>query len=284
MSVYFAEAYCDENKKDGYEGSKAGDQLQTVSEQSEDFVGECRLSKWRDMKATVVFRYKDREKAKAHAEAAKFFVDSKYVGYSQPNRLTLKNKIKSLGYANYKKLNKNVECDCSSLQCLCSNIVGISEVKDWNTAAMLTEYAKLTDYFESLYDEKYLRSPDYLMEGDILVRNGHTACVIGNGDKVNPEPTPAPTPVNPNDKDGNGKIDVLQPAKSFNSSIAGKYVATTAVNLRYGPSSAKYDVITVVKEGETVTNYGYYTNDWYYVRTSKGLIGFIKSTYLKKKK
>ena len=280
--VYIAEARCDENGKAGYEGSKVGDQLQTVAEQSTDLSGECRVSKWRDMGATVIFRYKDREKAKAHAEAAEFFVNSKMVGYSQPNRLSLKNKVKSLGFANYKKLNKNVECDCSSLQCLCSNIVGISEVKDWNTKAMITEYAKLTQYFEVLTDEKYLKSPDYLMVGDIIVRDGHTACSLNDGDKVvNPEPTPAP---DPNDKDGNGKIDTLQPAKSFNSSIAGKYRATTDVNLRYGPSSAKYDVITIVKEGETVTNYGYYTSDWYYVRTSKGLIGFIKSTYLKKKK
>ena len=282
MAVYLAEAYCDENKQAGYEGSKAGDQLQKVEEQARDAIGECRMSDWRDMRATVVFRYKDRELAKAHAEAAKFFVNSKYVGYSQPNRLTLKNYIKSLGYSKYRNISKNKECDCSSLQCLCCNIVGISEVKDWNTTAMLKEFPKLTQYFESLYDEKYLKSPDYLMEGDILVRDGHTACVIGNGSKVNPEPTPQP--VDPNDKDGNGKIDTLQPAMGYKSSIAGKYVATTDVNLRYGPSSAKYDVILVVKEGETVTNYGYYTDDWYYVRTSKGVIGFIKSTYLKKKK
>ena len=281
--VYIAEAVRSEkdNDKTGWGGTaKPGDQLQTVVEQANDFIGECRISEFRPF-ATVIFRYKDREKAKKHAEAAKFFVNSLFVGYDQSDRLSLKNYIKSLGYANYKKLNKKKNTDCSALQCLCSNIAGISAVKDWNSNAMIENYRKLTDEFEVLTDSKYLTSSDYLMEGDILVKPGHAANVLNDGAKINEKPKES-KPVN-EDKDGNGLIDTLQEPKSKNNSLAGKYVATEDVNMRYGASSKKYDVIRVVKKGELVNNYSYYTDSFLYVKDTKGNKGYISKKYLKKK-
>ena len=282
--VYIAEAVRSEkdNDKAGWNGTaKPGDQLQTVKEQADDFTGECRMSEFKPF-ATVVFRYKDREKAKKHAEAAKFFVNSLYVGYNQSTRLTLKNYIKSLGYANYKKITKKKETDCSALQCLCSNIAGVSAVKDWNSNGMIENYKKLTDDFETLTDSKYLTSSDYLMEGDILVKPGHAACVLNDGNKVNTKPE-EPKPVINEDKDGNGLIDVLQEPKSKNDSLAGKYVATQDVNMRYGPNSSIYDVIRVIKKGEQVNNYSYYTQSFLYVKDTRGNKGFVSKKYLKKK-
>ena len=366
MAVYLLEAYYDENHKTGYEGTKPGDQIQKSAEGERDSIGEVRQSDWRNMKATMLCRYKDRDMAKKHAEAAKFFVNSKHVGYSQPNRLSLKNYIKSIGYKNYKKLDKDKEVDCSSLMCLCCNLAGVSAVGDWNTTEMLKQMPKLTKYFDiytSDKDPKYFNSPDYLIEGDILIRDGHTAGVYGNGSKVGPtpepvkpesndpaiagkyeattavnmrygpssseydiirvveekevvtcdgsytndwyyvtttsnesgyikkdylklveqiNPTPEPEPNN-QDKDGNGKIDELASPKSKNSALEGSYVATTDVNMRYGPSSSEYDIIRVVKRGEVVRNYGYYTGNWLYVKDSKGNKGYISKSYLKKK-
>ena len=275
-TVYIAEAMRSENDKDktGWGGNtQPGDQMLVVAEGVVDYKGEVRIDPWRSG-FTVVFRYKDREKAKAHAEAASFFCNSKHVGYSQKNRLTLKNAVKSLGYANYKKLNKDKETDCSALQCLCSNIVGISAVKDWNSDAMIKEYAKLTDDFITLTDSKYLDSSDYLMEGDILVKSGHAACVCNDGPKAYEE-------INPDDKDNNGKIDTLQKPKSKDLAIAGKYKATEDVNMRYGPSSKEYDIIQVLKKDVEVICDGSYSGDWYYVKTSDGVYGFVKKDYLK---
>lgn len=279
-TIYLAEACHDEHNKAGYEGSKEGDQLQTVKEQANDFNGECRLSPWRDMKATMLIRYKNKALADNHAEIIKFFVNSKYVGYSQPNRLSLKNYVKSLGYANYKKIAKKKECDCSSLQCLGCNINGITDVKDWNTTAMLKSFPKLTQYFDIFTDEKYFRSSKYLENGDILVKDGHTACVVieeSSDEKKEEKKEEKKT------TSSSSKSKILVGAKSKNTKFSGKYIAKTDVNLRYGPNSSTYDVIRVIKKNEIVTCYGYYTNDWYLVRTSKGETGFIKSTYLEKK-
>ena len=257
--VYLAEAYYDENHQTGYEGTNPGDQIQKVPEQQRDPVGEVRVSDWRDMRATMLCRFKDKALADAFAEAAKFFANSKYVGYSQPNRLSLKKYIKSIGYKNYKNLDRNKECDCSSLMCFCCNLVGISEVGNWNTTKMLVEFPKLTKYFDIITDQSYIKNINNMQNGDILIRDGHTAGAIVEGE----EPT---EPVKPKSKD---------------ESIAGTYIATTAVNLRYGPSSSKYDIVRVVNENEAVTCDGSYTDDWYYVKTSDNLEGYIKKDYLK---
>lgn len=365
MAVYLAEAYYDENHKTGYEGTKPGDQIQTVTDGSRDKIGELRMSDWRDMNATMLARYKDQKLAKKHSEAATFFVNSKRVGYSQPNRLSLKKYIKTIGYQNYKNLDKDKEADCSSLQCLCCNLVGVSDVKDWNTTAMLANFPKLTKWFDIYYRDKnpeMFTNKNNLKDGDILIRDGHTACAVvtenpkpvapeskdekiagrykateavnlrfgpssaqydvirtlSTGEEVEcdgsytgdwyyvttkkdnltgyikkdylelvesyykPDPEPQPEPVNP-DKDGNGKIDTLAEPANKNSALEGKYVATTDVNMRYGPSSSQYDIIRVVKKGEIVKNYGYYTGTWLYVKDNKGTKGYISKSYLKKK-
>ena len=384
MAVYLAEAYYDENHKTGYEGTKPGDQIQNVKDGDRDKIGELRMSDWRDMSATLIARYKDRELAKKHSEAASFFVNSKRVGYSQPNRLSLKNYIKSIGYSNYKNLDKDKEADCSSLQCLCCNLVGISEVKDWNTTAMLGEFPKLTKYYKIIYrnqkdydndkkkklftdkddvvvDSSVFTDKSKLKDGDILIRDGHTACAVVTEDPkpVAPESKdtsiagkykateavnlrfgpssskydviralskdeevtcdgsytgdwyyvttvkdnivgyvkkdylelvesykpvdPTPQPEEPQDKDGNGKIDSLAKPTSKNPALEGKWVTTTDVNMRYGPSSSEYDIIRVVNKGEIVKNYGYYTGNFLYVKDMKGNKGYISKSYLKKK-
>ena len=68
-------------------------------------------------------------------------------------------------------------------------------------------------------------------------------------------------------------------AKSFNSSIAKTYTTTSKLNLRTGPGTS-YNVIVVMPKGAKVTNYGYYTNDWYYVVYNK-YKGFCSKRWLK---
>ena len=125
---------------------------------------------------------------------------------------------------------------------------------------MLIQFPKLTKYFDIITDTNYIKKSSNMQDGDILIRDGHTATVL-----VEEDPTPI-EPVKPESKD---------------SSIAGTYKATTAVNMRYGPSSSQYDIIKVVQENEEVTCDGSYTDDWYYVTTKDNITGYIKKDYLK---
>lgn len=68
-------------------------------------------------------------------------------------------------------------------------------------------------------------------------------------------------------------------AKSFNSAIAKTYTTTAKLNLRTGPGMS-YDIITMMPKGAKVKNYGYYTNDWYYVVYDK-YKGFCSKQWLK---
>jgi hypothetical protein len=79
-----------------------------------------------------------------------------------------------------------------------------------------------------------------------------------------------------------------QYAEKYNAKVAGKYVATTDVNIRDGKST-KYAVLIKIPKGTVVQNYGYYslrlTRKWLYVQvTVNGIkyVGFASSKWLKK--
>lgn len=83
-------------------------------------------------------------------------------------------------------------------------------------------------------------------------------------------------------------VTASKPAKSFDSKIAGAYRTTDALNLRDGAGTS-YKILTCLKKGTKVNNYGYYTKadgvKWYYIQVIVGNIkytGFVSSKYLKK--
>lgn len=67
-------------------------------------------------------------------------------------------------------------------------------------------------------------------------------------------------------------------ARSFNKNIAGMYTTTAKLNLRTGAGPNR-DIILVMPKGAQVKSYGYYTNDWYYVKYD-GYTGFCEKAYL----
>ena len=67
-------------------------------------------------------------------------------------------------------------------------------------------------------------------------------------------------------------------AKSFNKDIAKTYTTITNLRLRTGANTSK-PVITIIPKGDKVTCYGYYTNDWYYVKYNN-YTGFCLKDYL----
>ncbi|MBQ9720326.1 MAG: SH3 domain-containing protein [Oscillospiraceae bacterium] len=77
-------------------------------------------------------------------------------------------------------------------------------------------------------------------------------------------------------------------ANFFNRGIAGRYEATADLNIRNGPGTSS-GVLTTIKKGTTVNNYGYYStasgHRWLYVQFTQGNVkytAFASETYLKK--
>lgn len=103
--------------------------------------------------------------------------------------------------------------------------------------------------------------------------------------------TPASEKPKTEQKSSNTKpknVTASKSAKSFDSKIAGAYRTTDALNLRDGAGTS-YKVLTCLKKGTKVNNYGYYTKadgvKWYYIQVIVGSVkytGFVSSKYLKK--
>lgn len=79
------------------------------------------------------------------------------------------------------------------------------------------------------------------------------------------------------------KVDAAQ---NRDDRLAGTYKATVDVNMRTGAGTKKA-IIKVIKKGQKVKNFGYYTTaskgtKWLYIQDSDGQVGFISSTYLAK--
>lgn len=85
----------------------------------------------------------------------------------------------------------------------------------------------------------------------------------------------------------NGKE--VSPARSQDSSLGGEYkVAVDALNMRFTPNKLTSDnIIKVLRRGETVKNYGFYTqfgnSKWLLIRQND-LIGWVSLSFLIKEK
>lgn len=177
MTVYVASARIDENGN-AY-GGKAGDQNgKEVSSQV-----------WYDYeknnpgKTWVLLRCIDPEKRKKIAKCMRDAYVNAFIGYDQHQRDSLYDAVKDLGF-NVNTLEKAVETDCSALVRICVCYAGIN-CQDFNTASQSNVLVK-TGFFKKITDTKYTKSPDYLLEGDILVssKQGHTVVVLNDGAKA----------------------------------------------------------------------------------------------------
>jgi hypothetical protein len=96
-----------------------------------------------------------------------------------------------------------------------------------------------------------------------------------------PKPTPTPTP-EPTKK----TVKATESAKSFDKYYAKSYKVNTSadtLNMRNG-AGLNYSIMTKLPKGASVRCYGYYTDDWLYVRyETKTTIyeGFCNKKYLK---
>ena len=131
----------------------------------------------------VLLRAKDAQAREKIAVAMERACDNNDIGYSQSTRNTLFDNIRTSNF-DPQKTTKKVNTDCSALVRVCCCYAGIS-VGDFNTASQVNKLMA-TGKFEKLTDAAHCKSQDRLIRGDILVTRskGHTAVVLGNGDKA----------------------------------------------------------------------------------------------------
>ena len=133
----------------------------------------------------VVLRCKNAAKREKIAEAMEKACKNDNIGYDQNQRDTLYNNVKDKGF-DPSKTTKKVETDCSALVRVCvayaygKDIAG--NIRTVSEPSMLVNTGEFTKYTS----DKYCKSSDYLMRGDILCTpvSGHTVVVLDNGAKV----------------------------------------------------------------------------------------------------
>lgn len=180
MSVMVGQASIDERGK--ISGGKAGNQSGH----------ELNMRSWYANSWTLVVRPKSETTARKMANACVAAIANPHIGYDQSQRNTLREFAKVNGW-DLSKITDDCETDCSAFMAVCAEAAGIDMRKTYTagnapaTFQMREQWAK-TGAFEMLTDAKYLTSPDYLLEGDVLVNESHhTAMVLCDGEKAGSE-------------------------------------------------------------------------------------------------
>lgn len=134
-------------------------------------------------KGWIVIRAKDATVREQIAKNMQAICDNDNIGYCQDHRSTLTAETKPYGY-DASKVKVKCEVDCSEAVRNCVLYAGINV--DTFTTANEKAVLQNTGKFDILTLDKYCKSPDYLLRGDILVTKttGHTVVVLSNGSKV----------------------------------------------------------------------------------------------------
>lgn len=182
MSVNIGHASIDERGK--IAGGVAGDQTGK----------EVCIRKWYSSTWHTVLRCKDPIKAEIMARACEAACNNSHIGYDQSQRNTLRTQAALVGW-DLSKISAYCECDCSSLMAVCAECAGIaipyvSGLNAPTTGNMVAAFLK-TGMFDALTGAQYVGSDKLLRRGDILVKSGHTAMVLGNGTGTSTQPAPS---------------------------------------------------------------------------------------------
>lgn len=261
MSVTIGSARRDENGK--YSGGKAGDQ---------DKVEVSTQAYYLHSKGWYLYRALSEEHAKALAQAMYDACMNDNVGYDQTNRaiMTMLDK-----YGSMAEIAEKTETDCSNLVRGCIYQATGIDLGNFNTASEPNVLDK-----SGLFAKKQtVTSSTKFKLGDILVTKskGHTVIIVSIDGVMPGQPAKKP------DKPA-GATPKIESARSKSASLAGTYKTTKDLPLKSGAGKNKTTLI-VIKKGEKVRNYGYYTDaegaKWLYVAYGEKT-GFCSSAYLKK--
>lgn len=175
MAVKIGHASIDENgkAKSGSAGDQTGKEV-------------CIRNWYLNSKGWVVLRCNDAEKREKIAEAMEKACKNDQIGYDQNQRNSLFDNVKNNGF-DPSKTTKKVETDCSALVRVCiAYAYGSDKAGNIRTVSEPSTLVK-TGLFTKYTSDKYCKSSDYLMRGDILCTpvSGHTVVVLNDGAKVN---------------------------------------------------------------------------------------------------
>lgn len=174
MAVRIGNASKDENNgiKDGTSGDQTGKEVY--------------IRNWYlHSKGWVVLRCKEPAKRERIAEAMEKACANDQIGYDQNQRTTLFTNVKDKGF-DPSRTTKNVETDCSALVRVCIAYAYGEDVAGNIRTVSEPEILVETGLFEKLTADKYCKSSDYLLRGDILCTpvSGHTVVVLDDGVEV----------------------------------------------------------------------------------------------------
>lgn len=157
---------------------------------------EVHIRGWYNKGWDCVLRPVDPEVAEKSARLCEAVCRNDKVGYSQSSsNVTGRNSLRRQLIENDWNPDEIAECncDCSSFMAVCAEAAGVNMQPQYTsgnapaTSTMRVKYAK-TGAYKVLTDKKYRNSPNYLLRGDILLREGsHTAMVLDNGAKAGSE-------------------------------------------------------------------------------------------------
>ena len=215
---------------------------------------------------THVLRARDPDLAERIAVNMTTLAENENIGYSQKRRMTWFNSAKSQG-GNIAKAAG--DCDCSSGVSGGTQLAGGKVKANLATSNMLQGFQS-SGQFEILTDAKHLTSADFLLRGDILLRQGHTAVIIDNGAEAARQDDP--------------DDETLPDGKTFRLLVDDYYVADGIeygvkewCRVRKGPTLDD-DILGKAYRGEIYEAYGF-SEDWYQINYH-GRVGYIYKTFV----
>lgn len=171
---------CGHDERNKYTGGKAGDQTGD----------EWKITEWYDRPWNCVLRHPDAKIREMIADKAEKAAKNNNVGYDMYQRYTFWAELQKVGY-DPSKITTPCEADCSSGITAIVRAIGFElGIKKFQnipettyTEDMRANFTKAG--FEVLTAQKYKKSPDYLVRGDILLNDKkHVTTNLTNGSKI----------------------------------------------------------------------------------------------------
>lgn len=171
---------CGHDERNKYTGGKAGDQTGE----------EWKITEWYDRPWNCVLRYPDAKIREMIADKAEKAAKNDYVGYDMWQRYTYFEALEKVNW-DPSKISEPCEADCSAG--ITANVraigfeLGIKKLQNipetTYTEDMRANFTKAG--FEVLTGQKYTKSQDLLMRGDILLNDKkHVTTNLTNGSKI----------------------------------------------------------------------------------------------------
>lgn len=165
-------AHASKDERGAYQGGKAGDQTGQ----------EVCIRSWYNRPWNVVLRAKNPKVANKIATAMERAAKNDHIGYDQSQRNTLLSKCRDLGY-DPGRVTSDCETDCSALVSVACMYGGVPETTLFiggNSATTRTLRKRLMDTgdFLEFTSAGFVKAPNLLERGDILLYEGHHVAVV----------------------------------------------------------------------------------------------------------